>query len=216
MIDFRAISGSAGGIVVNSKEVAFAAIGGQITFGAFAVMSGTNGMNDEQVQQVHGSIASGIGGLLGNFAGDRSDPFKASGSQQGSVQDMDGDTDLDIGSSGSAVAGKFVARSGIPTSGTTIINANTSEVQVGQFTFTYTGGSGTTSFNFIPRTTNSGAPIFSGAVWFEDGSAKGPTTASYSAGAPVNVVIPEPSAAAIAGLGLLSALRRNRVSTEGP
>src|SRR6185436_7324378 len=100
-------------VVDNSKEVTFTSGNGTVVIAAFARVSGTNGINDEQIQMAHGSLSS-VGALLGNLSGSVVAPFNGSLFQNGSVQDIDGDTDLDIGSTGTTSVGKFVARADSP------------------------------------------------------------------------------------------------------
>jgi hypothetical protein len=101
-----------------------------------------------------------------------------------------------------------------PNTDDTIINANASELRFGTIRFIVGANpNSAVSINFVPRaTTDAGS-----ALWFEDGivTGKTPGTGSYTVGAPVIAVIPEPGVLAtaapvgIAALGLL-ARRRNR------
>jgi len=208
IVDVRATGGSAG-VIVTPKNVTLTAPGDTVILSVFARINGTNGTNDESLSSNHGSLSSGVGTLLGNLAGGRSAPFTGSSSQNGSVQDIDGDGDLDIGSTGSSVTGKFVARSDAPTV-LPPTDANSGEVQIGQFTFTYTGGAGETFANFITRKNQTGGNLFSAATWFQDGISSAPTTDVYDIGAPVHLVIPEPTSAALMGLASLGLLARRR------
>jgi hypothetical protein len=84
-----------------------------VTLDLFAIVSGTNGVNDEGFQLAQGAIISS-GGLLGNLSGGPVSPFNSSGFQNGSQQDLDADGDLDIGvapNGGTPTTGYFVARS---------------------------------------------------------------------------------------------------------
>jgi hypothetical protein len=189
--------------------------GDVVTLDLFAVVSGTNGLNDESFQSAHGAVISS-GSLLGNLAGGPLAPFNASGSQNGSVQDLDGDTDLDIGvapNGGTPTTGYFVARSSIMEA-TTPVGPGTGEIRVARFTWTMTGNSGDVFFNFVRRANASGGNIITAAVWSEDGGIpKNPTLSPYGSGTPVHVIIPEPAsvataAAAVSSLRLLA--RRGR------
>jgi len=221
IVDVRATGGTGGTNFANPKNVIFGAPGDTVVLSVFARINGTNGVHDESLSAAHGSIATGPGftngtvpngsGLLGNLAGGRVAPFTGSSSQNGSVQDVDGDTDIDVGSSGSSVTGKFVARSDSPTVLPALgADPNTGEIQIGQFTFTYTGGGADTFANFIPRTGNAGANLFSAATWFEDGVSSAPTIAPYGAGTAVHLSVPEPTSAALLGLGALGLLARRK------
>jgi len=107
----------------------------------------------------------------------------------------------------------FAPDGGGPNSGkpqTALIDATTSEQLLAEFAWVVTGSSGVAALNFVPRPANDAGA----ATWFEDGSptAKNPGTGSFTAGTPVNVAVPEPTALGllgIAGLGLL-ARRRNK------
>jgi hypothetical protein len=210
-IDVRAIAASAGTISGGGKSVALVSLGDTITLGIFGQTSGTNGANDELLQVASGSITSGVVGLKGNLSGGVVAPFNGGSSQNGSVADIDSDGDLDIGSTGTTATGKFLARSNAQEGGTAV-DAQREEVQIGQFVFTYTGGSASAFINFVPRTGTS-----AGAIWFEDGeeslpASHNPTNGAFTASTPVQVsVVPEPgtlTVAALAGLALL-ARRRN-------
>ena len=185
--------------------------GDTVTLALFGVVSGTNGVNDEGLTSVHGSIIS-MGSLRGNLAGGTVAPFSDSGSQNGSVQDLDGDGDLDIGvapNGGTPTTGYFIARAAALQTNGTVVNANTEEFQIGQFTFTVTGSSGELMINFVRRANASGGNITTAGVWAVDGFAKSPVLDTFVAGPPVGV--PEPSSAAVAAaaLGLLPR-RQNR------
>jgi len=78
-----------------------------------AVVSGTNNVNDEAFQAIHGSIRSGNGGLLVDMSQSAVvAPFNGAGSQGGSAVDSDGDGDLDIGSppNGGVASTYFIPR----------------------------------------------------------------------------------------------------------
>ncbi|MEA2711321.1 MAG: hypothetical protein QOF78_3922 [Phycisphaerales bacterium] len=197
-----------------SKGPMYPESGDVISLELFAVVSGTNGLNDDTVTSMQGSILS-TGSQHGNLSGGVVAPFNGAVFQNGSNVDLDSDGDLDIGaplgSTGTAATGYFLARSNTPTGGTTDVNANTEEVKVGSFTFTVTVsdvGFGT-YINFVRRSTAAGGNQSTAAIWFEDGAAKNPDISTYGAGAPVTFV-PEPSAAAVAGLASLGLLARRR------
>ena len=202
-----------------SKEVAVAGPGDTVTLALFARVSGTNGSNtDEFITSAQGNIVSS-GNLLGNLSGSVVAPFNNTGHQNGSNVDLDGDTDLDIGaplgSTGTAALGYFGARGGAsptPTPANIPVDANTGEVQIGQFTFT-AGGSGAETFvNFVRRSTATGGNQSTAGVWFEDGTqnAKNPLNAQMGSGTPVHIVVPEPTGLALAGVAGLGLLRRRR------
>jgi hypothetical protein len=153
--------------------------------------------------------------------------------------DSDGDLDIGLAPPGTNPATMFAARTGSAATATiagptasnnapgtkgwstisgisgnnandTIINATTSEIQIGSLRFVTSGlGGPATNVNFIPRPTGDAGQ----AIWFEDGSpaASTPANGVFLLGTPVNVVVPEPSTlalATLAGLGLLARRRK--------
>ena len=193
--------------------------GDVVTLAVFARVTGTNGVNDEFITSAAGQMVSS-GSLLGNLNGSVVAPFNQSGFQNGSNVDLDGDTDLDVGaplgSTGTAALGYFQARGGAsPTpTPTTPVDANTGEVQIGQFTFTVGAPSGTdTLVNWVRRSTATGGNQVTAALWFEDGTGNPNNSSSnpYGSGTPVLIGgIPEPSTAALAGIAALGLLARRR------
>jgi hypothetical protein len=91
---------------------------------------------------------------------------------------------------------------------TTLINAQTSELFIGELAFLVQGTTGSTSLNFVPRPVND----TSAALWWEDGvaTAVNPNGGNYMAGAPIVIQIPEPASAALAGLAALGLLARRK------
>jgi hypothetical protein len=212
IIDVRATGSSGGTVIGDPKNVTVSAPGDTVVLSVFARINGTNGSNDESLSAAHGSLqTTGGSGLLGNLGGSprRTNPFTGASSQEGSVQDIDADGDLDVGSSGSSVTGKFVARVDAPIV-LPAADANTGEIQIGQMVFTYTGGGSDTFAQFLRRTNATGGNLFSAATWFEDGISKAPTVGEYGLGAPVHIVVPEPTGLALAGLASLGLLARRR------
>jgi len=216
IIDVRATGGSTGVLISpDGKSVTATGPGDTVTLSVFARVSGTNGINDEQLQSGQGSITS-PGALKGNLSGGVVAPYN-SGSANGSVQDLDTDGDLDIGSNGTTATGKISFRAAAPQPLSPTTDPNTSETLVYQATFSLTGGDTSASLNWIFKN-NNGAPINSAALWFEDGNtltSKNPTNSPASSGSPVVVSagspVPEPGSLgllSLAGIGLLGRRRK--------
>jgi hypothetical protein len=209
MVDLRITGIDGQPVPLSQSKSLYAGIGDVLTMAVYAQVSGTNGLNDETVDIVGGSFTSGQGGLLGNLSSTVTAPFGSPGYTNGNQADFDSDGDLDVGSIGTTATNKMAARANPPVGGTPL-NANTSEVQIATLLFTVTSGVGSTSINFIPR------PTSTGALWNEDGVAttKNPTTGTFAAGSSVTVPLPEPAGAALAmaagGTGLIARRRGRR------
>jgi hypothetical protein len=91
---------------------------------------------------------------------------------------------------------------------TQIIDATTAETLLGELTIVVTGDSGTTAVNFVPRSNGDSST----ALWFEDGitTGKSPANSPFGVGAPVNLIVPEPSTLGLMGLASLGLLARRR------
>jgi hypothetical protein len=116
------------------------------------------------------------GQLLGNLAGGPVPPFTGSTSHGGSVQDLDGDTDLDIRCDAGLDVHLELLFSPDPTRRppVTPVDANSGEVRVAGLNFSLTGNVGDTFINFVRRTNSAGGNIATAAVWVQDGAPKNP------------------------------------------
>ena len=208
VLDLRAVGVNGVMFPTPTKGVGVAP-GDTVNLRLYAVVSGTNGVNDEQVHNLFGSVVS-TGGALGNMSGGVTPPFDGFGSQNGAQVDLDADGDLDIGAPANSASsdGFFFARSNLPTDGS-VIDANSEEIEVGHFDWTVSAtASGEFLLNFIVRVAPDGSPSVNGAVWYEDGAVKNPTLGSYRAGPPV--LMPEPGAGLAAGTAAAAATLRRR------
>jgi len=237
VIDVSATAVTGGASLDSAKQVTFSAPGQTVTLTLTAQIRGTNTASEETLQSAQGSIRS-TGPLLGNlsFGATRDDvagpvdtnspgnivnsnlvdPFDGNGSSDGQFIDLDGDGDIDVGSTGSDASLYFVARAPTAGGGTNIgagsPGAGDNRI-IGRVKYTYTGGSGSSLANFLVRLDATNAPFFSAAVWTEDGVAKSPTTGVYGQGSPVLLTtgdVPEPTGLALAGLGAIGLVARRR------
>jgi MYXO-CTERM domain-containing protein len=216
VVDIRATALNGGPLTLRdssstAKDVKVA-VGDVVTLQIWAQASGTNGANDEVIKTLQGSLVS-TGILKGGLAGGVSEPFTTPGYQNGASQDLDLDGDLDLGAQQNAgVATDYIAPFQTVAQGGTATDANTEEIQVYQATFTVTAGTGSDStlVRWLRRQSISGGNVITGANWSEDGQIKSATTSQYTAGAPVEIGIPEPSGLALAGLAGLGFLARRR------
>ncbi len=148
-------------------------VGQVINMQVWATVTGTNSTGtDDGVQDVNGSFVSpntSWGSALGTLQATSISPFNASGSNSGASQDLDGDGDLNVGTTGheTVAASYWHARSGsmTTTGGTLVTNGQSFEVATLTFTVTKILPGNTTNITFIPQDTINGIT----QVWSEDG-----------------------------------------------
>jgi MYXO-CTERM domain-containing protein len=223
-IDVRATGVTGGGTVANGKLVNNVAVGSVVTFDIFAVITGTNASTtDDKFISVSGSYLT-TGPLHGNLLADvvrtplDSDGvaipplgFDANGFSVGLQQDLDGDGDLDVGSTADSAANNFWAArffgapNGSPAGST---NPTTNGRRIGFGTFTVTSATGATILNFDGRDAGTAGN------WIEDGQTLSAASQNGVLGITINGTgggtIPEPATLSLAGLAGLAMVRRRR------
>jgi hypothetical protein len=188
VIDLR-VAGGAG----DAKEVTVTHVGQTVQLEAWGVVTGQNDViTDEALQTLIGSFLSSAGGaVLGDLAVTaHTPPFNALGTQDGRVQDLDGDGDLDIGTTTGPSNEYFAARSSTMTPGSDPTADGTgAEFKLADLTFTVTAivdPAATTELTFRPR------PGTVSAVWREDDTPKNASLGTFAGGAPVIVTVEQP------------------------
>jgi hypothetical protein len=158
------VGGDAKSLGVSNNQV--------VTLDLYAVITnGDANKANDGAQSFQGSFtSSGTGTILGNYRGDTGTTasqqnnvtgFQHVTSQSGFVSDLDGDGDLDVGSTTTANATVEPFFLGTSNSGTApVLGSGTTgnaEFLIGQITFTVTNASlATTSLNFTPRLVSGG------------------------------------------------------------
>ena len=196
-IDVRAADGSSSATVTSVGQV--------LNLNLVAVVSDPNGTPaSDGVQDVNGniiSVAADGHAVAGNLTAAIKAPFNANGAAHGTFQDLNGDGNIDVGTSftGSSTSGLFFSRSSPAQTGTSAaatISGSTVSFIIGTLTYTVTSlnEGGHTNINFDPY--NPATP--SGAAWIEDGNAVNNADGTYQAGTPYVVsdsaIIPHPVA----------------------
>jgi hypothetical protein len=216
IIDVRATA--VNGVPTVDQKAVTAAPGDVVTFQLFATVTGTNGVDDEGIQAINGSIRSSTGGLLGNTSSTLIAPFNQSGSSAGATIDVDSDGDLDVSGPNQALAGSFYnpRSAAMTTDGTRSGESETFLLSGG--TFTVTGSEGTTVLDYLQHRTSTGANNFAWGTFLVDGNGGG-TSPRNAANTPITTsggvtitasAVPEPTGLALAGLGSLGLLARRR------
>jgi len=186
-VDVRAADGS--------KSIELSNIGQVVNLQVWAeITDPQNQPTEDGLQDLAGSFLGtnvGPGPVAGNLAATLVSPFNYIASQNGTVQDLNGDGNLDVGSNNnSSVTNFFYARSQfLETSSSGTIVGNALEFEIGTLTYTVThlNYGGETDINFRPR---GPAADTIAAVWQEDGQGLNDTTGTFTAGAPFVVTAP--------------------------
>ena len=188
-----------------SKSAEATSVGQVIYLQLWATITSSNGIPAQDfVQDVGGSILStklGSGSINGNLWAQNVPSFHADGAVQGTVQDLNGDGNLDVGGNNPNVDPFpfFFARSASPsgsTSPSAEIVGNSLEFVIGTVVYTVTGlgKGGETDINFRPEANTANL----GAVWGEDGKTLTSQYGQYLAGAPFVVTDPAIAPAPVA------------------
>jgi len=202
----------------STSKFVYVAPGDQVGINAYAVVSGSNALNDEGFQNIHGVFHSTTGGLLGNLTDSKViAPFNGPSSQNGSSVDFDNDGDLDIGGSNNVqdAAAVLVARATSMQDGVILVGAQPAaeEFLLGSMTFTALTGEGQSLINFLLRLNPNGTPTISYATWLEDGVARNGVSPWDASGVVMNGV-PEPSGLTLVGMAAIALLGRGRRREE--
>jgi hypothetical protein len=204
-VDLRAVSTTSGS-VLDAKDVSFAGgVGDSVRLNVVATVTGVNSNpNDDFIQIVHGSFLSSFGGLHGDLVASPVFPFNYTVlSYGGTMQDLDGDGDLDVGSNDDSTLSNFF-RSYFGGD-----NDPQAEAVIAVLIWTYSGSGGTTSLNFRPRN------VDDGGRWFMDGIGQSPVTDSFLAGDAVRLTfVPEPIAISLVPLGFGTYCRWHRLPKQ--
>jgi hypothetical protein len=236
------ISGAIGTDTAGSAtKSATVSIGQVVTLDLYSVLTAADGtLTNDGFQRTNGSFSSSNGGLLGTLRGgdngtstsqvNNVTPFKGSTALAGRAIDLDGDTDLDVGSAvTSGSVSPFPWFEAISDTNTTAQfgtgAGNTLEQLIGQILFTVGSGGPDTSLNYIPRLSTSGTLVaqrmhnftLDGVAYTVNGAGtgvKGGSTAvsgTISTGVPVVLALaPEPTSLGVLAVGAVALLRRRK------
>ena len=208
-VDVRAVSTS-GGTVIDDKHVeVYSGPGTTVTMEMWSVISGYSNQfpQDDFLDFLHGSFLSSTGGLLGDLRATLDPNYADFAASNGLRPDLDGDSDLDVGSNNDQSASNFFrAYSGQ-------FAPHTPTVRIATLTWTRTSDGTETFVNFRPRRATFAAQ------WAVDGEAYDPDTGAFGSGEPNNIKsVPEPISqfvCCIALAGLLCRRARRRVILMG-
>ena len=204
MFDVQALTEN-GDPVADPKNVQ-AATGTVITYQIVAQVTGAdlNPSNDGFQSGEGRLVSTGSGlGIKGDLTLALQSPFNANGSQAGLAQDIDGDTDLDIGGISNvdgASSGRVVHRAA------SVQMGGAQVIATGTFTVT---ADGDTTNTLIDYQVASMGTLNTNPLWEEDGAMKNHASGTVTS-SPLTIVIPEPSALSLMAAGALTLIRRRR------
>jgi len=220
-IDIRAtgVNGNPLSAGQTTKLIPTVSVGDVVFFDIFAVVTGTNTSNaDDKIISVSGSWKSSNGGLRGNIGASpvlsSDDPvvngYDGLGSSVGFQQDLDGDTDLDLGSNNDSSAENFWAARYVqaPAGQTAGPNINGRKIGFGSFTVTAVPAGTNTVVNFFGRNANTAANYIQDNVTVSEPSQNGAIGLTIGTGG--GGTTPEPATLSLAGLAGLAMVRRRR------
>jgi hypothetical protein len=180
-----------------SKTATVSSVGQTVTLVVQAVISGTsstNGIQDATSSFLSSATASGA--VAGSLSAALSPTYTANGAQDGTVTDLNGDGNLDVGSNNNSdIAGFFNARASFMQTGG-FVNGDTTFFVLGTLTYTVTSLNSGAAVDINARVRDVTAGAY-GAVWEEAGQEENNTTSDLLVGAPV--VITETAGAAPTG-----------------
>lgn len=172
-------------------------MGQEVTVEVWARVEGTSALTTKKqgISILTGSFVS-TGGALGVFApagdligvsatdyevGIGKDPFNGNGSRSGTLRDLDGDGDLDLGAADNSGT-SYYGHVGMRSAAMTVAAGKVFNVQIGTLKYTVTDPSkaGDTLVNFLLRKNTDGSHMAGSSLYQIDGASK-----DTSAGVPV-------------------------------
>jgi hypothetical protein len=177
-----------------SSSTTVNSVGQVLALNVLAVItSSSNQPTESGLQDVQGSFLStetGTHSIAGDLAATNVTPFRALGAYAGTIQDLNGDGNLDVGSNDPANAqAYFFARAGsIQTSDTGTISGESLTFKIATLDYTVKslGEGGLTTINFQPFVNPGGLT----ADWKENGSYLNSADGTFQAGTPYTVTDP--------------------------
>jgi hypothetical protein len=217
MVDLRAVTVNGVPVVDSNGKQVVAGYGDVVGIDVYVVVTGTNTLNDEALQDLGGSFRS-TGGMRGDLSSALLAPFNAIGSQPGLPVDADSDGDFDIGpaptATGPVAATQFFhVRSDTMTEGGVPVSSAAEEFRVMALTFTAMENGPPTSVEFLRRLNPNGTNNLAYGVWKEDGGVRNATNTPITTSG-VQIGIPEPAGVTLSGLAGLGLLARRRENVD--